>query len=46
MYLELVRPAHVRNNGLGHPSAIIEYTLVDLAGAGLQGFIAMVLKIA
>ena len=25
MYLELVRPAHVRNNGSDHPSAIIDY---------------------
>ena len=26
MYLELVGPADVRNNGLDDPSAIIEYT--------------------
>ena len=26
MYLELVRPAHVQNNGSGHPSAILDYT--------------------
>ena len=25
MYLQLVGPAHVRNSGLGHPSAILDY---------------------